>query len=238
MPGAFAAPQLVQLARQTAGGTYDNGVAVAGPVHGADHLRVGWQGRRRWRQRACRVGLPGRLRLRNRPSPRPRRSPATEPGTQPFEPGACIGDQRDAAVLAGIERLHVEADDLHPRVLEQRSRSGGEILQPGADGQDHVRLGGQRVGRRRAGDADGAEAHRMIVGRAPTCRPASRRPGCRGGRRRPQALPVRRRNGRRRRRRSAACWRLAAASLPAPAPAHPVAAGAGPIAAARRTSSG
>ena len=60
-------------------------------------------------------------------------------------------------------------------MFEQRLRSGGEILQPRARRQDHIGLAGERVGRRRAGDADAAERERIVPGQRP-CRPASRRP--------------------------------------------------------------
>ncbi len=36
--------------------------------------------------------------------------------------------------------------------------------EPGPDGEDHVRLGGKRVGRRGAGDADGAGGLGMVPG--------------------------------------------------------------------------
>ena len=46
---------------------------------------------------------------------------------------------------------------------EDRPRAGGEVLQPRADGEHHVGLGGERVGRGRADDADRADIHRMVV---------------------------------------------------------------------------
>ena len=47
---------------------------------------------------------------------------------------------------------------------ERRPRPGGEVLQAGADGEDHVGLGGKRVGRGRADNPDGAAMDGIVVG--------------------------------------------------------------------------
>ncbi len=79
-------------------------------------------------------------------------------------PSLRVGDQRQRPVLAGVEGLHVQPDDGLAGILEQRPGAGGEILQPGADGKDHVRLFGEPVCRRRAGHADRRHVERVIVG--------------------------------------------------------------------------
>ena len=86
---------------------------------------------------------------------------AAQGGGQRGQPFARIGHQRQGVVLAGIEGLHVQPDQIRP--AEQSARAGGEILQPRADGEHHIRGLRRAVRRRRAGHADGAEVERMIV---------------------------------------------------------------------------
>ena len=76
---------------------------------------------------------------------------------------ARVGHERQRAMLAGIERLHVEPDDLLASLLEQRPRAGCEILQPCADSQYDIRLFRQPVGGRCTGDADRRHVERMVV---------------------------------------------------------------------------
>ena len=74
-----------------------------------------------------------------------------------------VGDQRQGAMLGGVERLHVEADETAGRVLEQRPRAGGEIGEAGADREDHVGLRGEPVGRPGGdGTPDRAQRQRMV----------------------------------------------------------------------------
>ena len=55
----------------------------------------------------------------------------------------------------------VDRDEL--RILVKGGpRSGGEVLQAGADGDDHVRLLGNRVGAVRSGHTDGPDVQRML----------------------------------------------------------------------------
>ncbi len=66
-------------------------------------------------------------------------------------------------MLGGIVGLDVEADQ--PGLgAEEGARARRKISEPGAHGQDHVGAAGQRVRRRRAGDADRAEVERMVRG--------------------------------------------------------------------------
>jgi len=67
-------------------------------------------------------------------------------------------------MLARIEGLHVEPDDHPIRVREKRARAGREILQARADGEDDIRLGRERIGSTRAGNADRTEVQRLIDG--------------------------------------------------------------------------
>ncbi len=57
-------------------------------------------------------------------------------------------------------------------------RAGGEVLQPRADGDDDVGVGGEGVRRLAAGDADRPGVQRMGRRAATPCRRPSRRRGC------------------------------------------------------------
>ena len=104
--------------------------------------------------RALRLGALG---------PGRRRPPAAEPARQGGEPRAGIGDQGQRAMLPGVEARGVELDQ--PRLARpERPRAGGEILQPGADGEQHIGLARQAIGGGRAGDADGADIQAMGPG--------------------------------------------------------------------------
>ena len=66
-------------------------------------------------------------------------------------------------MLGGIEHLGVEADDRLAVILEQRPGTGGEILQAGADGQNHIGLARQFIGCGSSGDADRAHVERVVM---------------------------------------------------------------------------
>ena len=168
--GMRAAPELVQLGRQGAGGADDDVVARAGRgiarriAHRADDFGVVGQLalRRVARQHGDALVPVQRQGLGPR---RPRRigMPAGERRAELLQRAARVGHQRDAAPLAGVERLHV--DGQAPGVGgEQRVRAGDEILQPRADGDHDIGFARQRVGRRRAGDADRADVERVVPG--------------------------------------------------------------------------
>ena len=134
-------------------------------VDGADDLRVRrllLAGRRRWGWRSCRrrrgtapiSTRPGRS---TRPAPA-RRRPRADSSDRPSRASATSGQ---GEVLHGVERGRVEPDEPHRLVGEHRPRAGGEVLQAGPDGEDDVGLGGQRVGRRAAGRADGPGVERV-----------------------------------------------------------------------------
>ena len=118
-------------------------------------------------------------------------------------------------MLGRVERLHVDADEPPVGILEQRPGPGGEIGEPRADADDHVRLRRERVGRAGPGDADRAHGQGMVGRRR---RLAGLRLGDRNAAlwRRSRSARARRRNRGRRRRRSTngflACFKSAAAS--------------------------
>lgn len=65
-------------------------------------------------------------------------------------------------MLGGIIARRVDGDELR-RVIEHRPRSRGEVLQPGADGDDDIRCTRHLVGGRRPDDADGSDMRRMVM---------------------------------------------------------------------------
>src|SRR5437016_10732339 len=67
-------------------------------------------------------------------------------------------------MLARIEVLNVERHQASALSLEQCPRSRSEVLQAGPDCKNHIRLGGELVGRRRARHADGPHVERMTRG--------------------------------------------------------------------------
>ncbi len=124
-------PQLVQLARKPPGGADERRLpAAAGALDGADDLSVG--GKRG-------IGGGGRSLGFSKPLGLARFCPlgpgciglvAAETAGNAVEAGPRVGNQRLSLVLAGVERLDVEADDLQRLVFEERPGTGGEILQP------------------------------------------------------------------------------------------------------------
>ena len=143
--GRAGAPELVQFARQAARGADDDRVARRMPVDRAQHLGVrGPLGIGRRGDAIHRLAPLGSQRFDPR-LPRGGRGLAAERLTQRLERALRVADQRDRTVLAGVERRDVELDQ--PGVARhQRARAGGEVLQPGSDGEDQIGLGGKRVG--------------------------------------------------------------------------------------------
>ena len=166
---------------------------AAAALHGADHLGVATAGPRSSRGRAPSAASASQRALLApapcRSKPRARASRRARPTAARGRRG--IGDQRQRAVLVRRRTAcDVELRRGGARDCGTARRAGGEILQPRADGEDDVGLGRERVGGARAGDADRAEAQRMIVRQRRPCRPASPRPGCRAPRRRRRAPRV------------------------------------------------
>ena len=137
-------PVLAQLAGQAARRGQREVGRIARPVDRADHVRVGGQRH---------VGRPGA----DRPSgstPRTpwRRAPATPAARASRQPGRQLGEallgvaDGERPVLGGIEPGGVQRDQPDLGVAEHAPRAGGEILEPRADREHHVGLGGERVG--------------------------------------------------------------------------------------------
>ena len=76
------------------------------------------------------------------------RPPVAERGAELDDRLARIADDGERPVLGGVEAAGIDGDDARLR-REHRPRAGGEILQPRADRDDHVRVAGQRIGRGR-----------------------------------------------------------------------------------------
>ena len=172
-------PTVDQLAGQAARRGQDVGRFIGGPVDRSHHLGIGGQ---------VGVGVRGAAAVRRRRRHRHRRSDLVDVGVvlgrlrrgpgRPVAAGpvvaegrpqlqqalACIGHQRQAPVLGGVEAGRVESDDSRRLVPEHGPRAGGEILHPRAHGQHDVGVGGHGVGRSAAGDPDGAAVER-IAGR-------------------------------------------------------------------------
>ena len=89
------------------------------------------------------------------------RLPASELLGELFETDPCVADERQRVVLGGVVRSDVERDNLEVAGLEQRPGAGGEVLETRPDCEHDIGVAGQRVGRRRAADADGADGERM-----------------------------------------------------------------------------
>ena len=87
--------------------------------------------------------------------------PALEAFRQPRQADLGVADERQRVVLGGVVGGDVERDDLEVAGLEQSPGAGGEVLEARADGEQQVGVAGERVRRRRAGDADRAEGERM-----------------------------------------------------------------------------
>ena len=111
--GLLRLPELVQFARQAAGGVDHDRVGRGHALHGADHLRVG---RRHGVGRAsdrCRGFGPGGAAALRSPWP-PGRASVCQPASaadSSSSPARASATSGSGAVLVGVEGLHVEADD-------------------------------------------------------------------------------------------------------------------------------
>ena len=119
MPTLPRLPKLVQLAGQAAGGAHHDCVRRRDALHSADHLRIRWQfGIARCGDRGD-ILQPALACARQPLHPCSRRAVIAERGIQRGQSGACVGDQRQHVMLGGIERLHVQPDQLPRRITEQ-----------------------------------------------------------------------------------------------------------------------
>ena len=155
-------PQLVQFARQSAGGADDDVRLLARAHERAEHFGVGRRRRVGRRDVAGGGRFPFGLGLRGFVAPGARRLPGVELGIERGERRPGVADDRQSLMFGRIEGLDVDADQSPIRVLEQSPGAGGEVGEPRADADDHVGLRGERVGRAGPGDADRAHGQRMI----------------------------------------------------------------------------
>ena len=70
-------------------------------------------------------------------------------------------------MLHRIEARGIDGDELDIGRLEHGPGAGGEILQPRADGEHDIGLGGQRIGRGGADDAQRPGIHGMLMAEHP-----------------------------------------------------------------------
>ena len=129
------------------------------PITCASDGQRHWSAPSPWRRPASRPCPPAALVGPGAPAPssRPARRRAVR---SPTFASATSGSAR---CLPASKGCTLRPMMLLARILEQRPRAGGEILQARADGQHDIGLLGQRVGGRGAGDADRAHVERMIV---------------------------------------------------------------------------
>ncbi len=77
-----------------------------------------------------------------------------------------IGHERQGAELAGIEGLDVQHHDAGRGTADQRRRAGREIGEPGADREQDIGLGHERIRGARARDPDRAHRQRVFMRQA------------------------------------------------------------------------
>ena len=75
---------------------------------------------------------------------------------------AGVAHQSEGGLLVGVEFGHVEVDELHVRVGEQRVGGRGEVGVAGADSDDQIGLVGERVREHRSGGAEGVHHLRVF----------------------------------------------------------------------------
>ena len=149
-------PQLVKLSRHRACRSDNDRLRRAGTVDGADHLTVGRQ-----RIAVCRrvtdignlldppvpgTGDFGTIAITRRI--------CTHGLRERLNAAKGIAHERHGVMFHQIMRLNIQGDDL---ALDERIRSGGEVLQPASDRQHDIGLFGKAVGRRCAGHAKRAD---------------------------------------------------------------------------------
>ena len=102
---------------------------------------------------------------------RPRRvgRPVAEGRGELRDPLAGVPHHRRRPVLDGIETRGVDGDE--PGLGRERApRPGGEVLQPGPDREDDVRVRRERIGRRRPDDPERTHVDRIVVDQHPAAR--------------------------------------------------------------------
>ena len=165
--GPRRAPQLVEVARQAARGAHHDAVLSRCLVDQPDRLGLRDMRRRPEATHPVHLGDPrGPEAVLVRPLFRGDTGPAArlECGCQLLERDPRIPDERDGPSLRGVETGDVDGHEPHLGVLPGRPAGGREVRQPGAHGDDEVRIARDGVARRPAGRADRAHLERMVPG--------------------------------------------------------------------------
>ena len=157
------APAAVQLAGHAARRGQHVVVRSGRVVDDAGHLGVGERPVDHAGPQPVDLGVPRGLLLGSAAGPARRRDPGAERGRELDQHLARVADDLLGAALDRVEARGVDRD--HPHALgEAGPRRRREVLQPGADREHEVGLGRDRVGRRRADDAERAGVQRVVVG--------------------------------------------------------------------------
>ena len=145
----------MQLAGQAAGRADDHPVLADGPLDGTDRLRVR---RQRIVGRCAGRGIRGTVPVGFQPLVRQCEGEIAKGRVEIADGRPCVADHGDRVVLGRVEGGRVDRHQPGIRVPEQAPGTGGEVLQPGADGEDQIRRPGDGVGGLGSGNADGADA--------------------------------------------------------------------------------
>ncbi len=162
--GIAGPPQFVQVARHRARGGHDNIARAGRIVDRTDDLALRGQGPMSQVVQAVDLAVPVLVQAGGQIAVRGVHRVAAQPRAQGRDAGASIADQRQAAVLVGVEVQHVEVDEMQVRVGEHGMRGGGEVGPARADPDHDIGLARQAVCGQRAGCAHGAQIRRMIEG--------------------------------------------------------------------------
>ena len=162
--GIARPPQLVQVARHRAGGAHDDVARGGRVIDRADDLALRRQRFMTEVVQAVDLAIPLLVQAGGQVAVGSVNHIAAQPRAERGDAGAGIADQRQPAVLMGIEVEHVEVDEVRVRVAEDRMRRGREVRPARANPDHDISLARQAVGRQRTGRADGAQARRMVVG--------------------------------------------------------------------------
>ena len=161
------APVFAQFARESARRRQRQIARFARAIDRAHDLRVTGQFFRAFGiAPAVRVddAVPFAVKRARRFAPRRRRAPISQSSRQFAQTLARVGDQRERLMLAGVEAGGVQGDEAKIVArAENAPRSGREILQACADRQRDIALRRQRVGGRRADDAQRPDILRIVV---------------------------------------------------------------------------
>src|SRR3990172_6469846 len=160
--GVSRAPELVQVPRQAARRADHDVLGLRQAVHRSDDLAL-TQGRTvPDAVDAVHFRSPFLPQSRDARSVFVTHTETLEPFRELLEGYPGVRDQRQRAVLAGVHLRHVDVHELHAWMLEGGLGGGGEVAEPGAEGDHQVRLPRDAVGGQRPRDADAAQVLRVV----------------------------------------------------------------------------